>query len=150
MERIASFNINHETLKKGIYLSREDGNIKTVDLRMRAPYRDKLLSNSEMHSLEHILATVLRNGKYKNKVVYVGPMGCQTGFYCLFKDLTEIQIINEITGAFKNISESELQMPGSSKTECGNCLNLDIVKAKKVASQFYRLIKDNTKFNIYN
>ena len=84
MERIASFTVDHTTLLPGLYLSRRDGDIITFDLRFKKPNTGDLLSNSEMHSAEHLIATLLRNSAEKDAVIYFGPMGCQTGFYFLF------------------------------------------------------------------
>ena len=84
MERIASFQVDHNKLVPGLYLSRRDGKVTTFDLRFKKPNTGDLLSNAEMHSVEHIIATLLRNSPQKDAVVYFGPMGCQTGFYFLF------------------------------------------------------------------
>ena len=84
MERIASFNVDHDVLTPGLYLSRRDGDVVTFDLRFKKPNTGDLLTNSEMHSVEHVIATLLRNSASKDAVVYFGPMGCQTGFYFLF------------------------------------------------------------------
>ena len=84
MERIASFTVDHTTLLPGLYLSRQDGDIVTFDLRFKKPNTGDLLTNSEMHSAEHLIATLLRNSAEKDAVIYFGPMGCQTGFYFLF------------------------------------------------------------------
>lgn len=84
MERIASFTVDHNKLLPGLYLSRRDGDIVTLDLRFKRPNTGDLLSNSEMHSAEHLIATLLRNSPQKEAVIYFGPMGCQTGFYFLF------------------------------------------------------------------
>ena len=84
MERIASFTVDHTTLVPGLYESRRDGDIITFDLRFKKPNTGDLLSNSEMHSAEHLIATLLRNSAEKDAVIYFGPMGCQTGFYFLF------------------------------------------------------------------
>ena len=84
MERIASFNVDHTVLLPGLYLSRRDGDVITFDLRFKRPNTGDLLTNSEMHSTEHLIATLLRNSESKDAVVYFGPMGCQTGFYFLF------------------------------------------------------------------
>ena len=136
MEKITSFTINHLDHNAGIYLSRVDENVYTYDVRICKPYADELLTNAEMHSLEHLLATVLRNGEYKDKVVYVGPMGCQTGFYVLFFGVKLQEATKVITDAFKLISSYEGEMPGNSKPECGNCLNLSVDLAKSVAKTF--------------
>ena len=84
MERIASFAVDHNKLVPGLYLSRRDGDIVTLDLRFKKPNTGDLLTNSEMHSVEHLIATLLRNSAQKDAVIYFGPMGCQTGFYFLF------------------------------------------------------------------
>lgn len=84
MERIASFTVDHNVLVPGLYLSRRDGNVVTFDLRFKKPNTGDLLTNAEMHSVEHVIATLLRNSPRKDAVVYFGPMGCQTGFYFLF------------------------------------------------------------------
>lgn len=150
MQLIKSFKINHLKLKKGLYLSGESGGIITVDLRIRAPYTDPLLDSSTVHSLEHCLASLLRESKqYGDKVVYVGPMGCRTGFYCLFKDIGEQQITQEIKRAFKFLAEESYGVPGNSREECGNCLDLNAEACKKVAEEYYRVIKDKTKLDSY-
>ena len=84
MERIASFTVDHTVLTPGLYLSRRDGDAVTLDLRFKKPNTGDLLTNAEMHSVEHLIATLLRNAPEKDAVLYFGPMGCQTGFYFLF------------------------------------------------------------------
>ena len=91
MERIASFTVDHTVLVPGLYLSRRDGNVVTLDLRFKRPNTGELLSNSQMHSVEHLIATLLRNSESRDAVIYFGPMGCQTGFYFLY-DLSLIHI----------------------------------------------------------
>ena len=86
MEQIASFTIDHNRLQPGMYLARRDGDIVTLDLRFKKPNMGDLLSNSELHSTEHLVATALRNGEAKEAVIYFGPMGCQTGFFFLFDE----------------------------------------------------------------
>ena len=88
MERIASFTVNHDVLVPGLYLSRRDGDVTTFDLRFKKPNTGDLLTNAQMHSVEHIIATLLRNSPEKDAVIYFGPMGCQTGFYFLFDSRT--------------------------------------------------------------
>ena len=84
MERIASFTVDHTVLTPGLYLARQDGDAVTLDLRFKKPNTGDLLSNAEMHSVEHLIATLLRNAPERDAVLYFGPMGCQTGFYFLF------------------------------------------------------------------
>ena len=81
MNRIASFSVDHRQIAEGMYISRIDEDVVTYDLRMKKPNRGDLLSNGEMHSLEHMFATLIRNSRLGDKVIYFGPMGCQTGFY---------------------------------------------------------------------
>lgn len=136
MEKITSFTIDHLNHPAGIYLSRRDGDVYTYDVRICKPYSDPLLSNAEMHSLEHLLATVLRNGKLSEKVVYVGPMGCQTGFYVLYRDVEPNEAERDIVEAFRYVSTYGGEMPGNSKSECGYCLNLSVEAARNAASLF--------------
>ena len=96
MKKITSFTVDHTSLEPGIYVSRVDGDIVTYDLRMRKPNTDSLLSNSAMHSFEHMLATYMRNGAIGDKIIYVGPMGCQTGFYLLIRNADNNQVISVI------------------------------------------------------
>ena len=136
MEKIASFTIDHLNHPAGVHLSRVDGNIYTYDVRICKPYADPLLTNAEMHSLEHLLATVLRNGDFKSKVIYVGPMGCQTGFYVLFDGVEPEKATSIIVDAFKFIAVFEGEMPGNSAVECGNCHNLSVEAARDAANAF--------------
>ena len=133
MEKITSFTIDHLDHPAGIYLSRVDGDAYTYDVRICKPYADPLLTNAEMHSLEHLLATVLRNGKYAESVIYVGPMGCQTGFYVLYRGIEPNEAKRDVTDAFRFISTYDGEMPGNSKSECGNCLNLSVEAARRAA-----------------
>lgn len=140
MEKIESFKIDHLNHPAGIYLSRRDGDIYTYDVRICKPYADPLLDNAEMHSLEHLLATVLRNGSHGGEVIYVGPMGCQTGFYVLYRGLELTEAERDIVSAFRFISTYDGEMPGNSRVECGNCLNLSVDLARSVAKTFLERI----------
>ena len=138
MERIASFTVDHNKLVPGLYYSRRDGDIVTFDLRFKKPNTGDLLSNSEMHSVEHLIATLLRNSEDKEAVIYFGPMGCQTGFYFLFDNRLlslegAIELLKEVFTAAANF---EGEMPGKSAVECGNYVNLD-VDTGKAACKFY-------------
>ena len=95
MEKIASFTVNHNVLVPGLYLSRRDGEVSTFDLRFKKPNTGDLLTNAQLHSVEHIIATLLRNSPERDAVIYFGPMGCQTGFYFLFdsRRLTDAEAI---------------------------------------------------------
>ncbi len=136
MEKIASFTIDHLNHPAGIYLSRVDGDVYTYDVRICKPYENRLLTNGQMHSLEHMLATVLRNGFLKDKTLYVGPMGCQTGFYVLMRN-TELDEASEyIIWGFNEVMRYEGEVPGKSAAECGNYVNLSLKKAKTAAKAF--------------
>jgi len=147
--KIPSFEVNHLTLDKGLYVSRVDGNILTLDLRMRKPYCDKVLTAVQMHSLEHLLAHSLRNGENKDKVLYVGPMGCATGFYVLYKGLGEFKAVPDIINSFKNILDMN-EMPGNSKIECGDCTTLDLEVGKNLAKEYLEIIKNKNQVDKYN
>ena len=146
MERIASFTVNHDVLVPGLYLSRRDGSVTTFDLRFKKPNTGDLLTNAEMHSVEHIIATALRNSPQKDAVIYFGPMGCQTGFYFLFDSarLTDDQAIALLQQVFAQGAAWDGPMPGKSSRECGNYVNLDVDTGKAVCKFYADLIADWT------
>ena len=146
MERIASFTVDHTKLQPGLYLSRRDGDIITFDLRFKKPNTGDLLSNSEMHSAEHLIATLLRNSAEKEAVIYFGPMGCQTGFYFLFDNRLlscegAIALLQEVFAAG---AAYQGEMPGKSPAECGNYANLDLEAGRSVCRWYADLIQDWT------
>ena len=132
MDRIASFQVDHTKLQPGMYLSRRDGDITTFDLRFKKPNTGDLLSHAEMHSVEHVAATLFRNSAAKDAVIYFGPMGCQTGFYFLFdsRQLTDSQAVDLVKEVFAAGAAWEGPMPGKSAAECGNYINLDVCLAR--------------------
>lgn len=144
MKKIASFSVDHRKITEGVYISRIDGDVVTYDLRMRRPNTGDLLSNSAMHSLEHIFATIVRNSKMSDKIIYFGPMGCQTGFYLLIRNSEHAENLELIKETLKKVAEYDGDMPGASEIECGNYRNLDLNAAKKEAAMYYQKIKDNT------
>ena len=146
MERIASFTVDHTTLLPGLYLSRRDGDIITFDLRFKKPNTGDLLSNSEMHSAAHLIATLLRNSAEKDAVIYFGPMGCQTGFYFLFDNrlLSCEGAIDLLKEVFAAAADFEGEMPGKSPAECGNYINLDVEAGRRVCRFYADLIRDWT------
>lgn len=146
MERIASFQVDHNKLRPGLYLSRRDGNVITYDLRFKTPNTGDLLTNAEMHSVEHIIATLLRSSPQKDAVVYFGPMGCQTGFYFLFDGdrLTHAQAIALLRSVFSDGAAFDGEMPGKSAAECGNYRNLDTALAKAQCAYYARILADWT------
>ena len=146
MDRIASFQVDHTKLLPGMYLSRRDGEITTFDLRFKKPNTGNLLTNAEMHSVEHIIATLLRNSHAKDAVIYFGPMGCQTGFYFLFdnRKLTDAEAVDLVKEVFAAGAAWEGPMPGRSAVECGNYVNLDAALARAQCAYYSGVIRDWT------
>lgn len=144
MEKIASFTVNHNHLTRGMYTSRKDGDIVTYDLRFRLPNREMVLSNDTMHTLEHLMATVLRNSDIADKVIYFGPMGCRTGFYLLLRDVKPTDAIRVTIDAFKTVSQWSEKIPGVSEVECGNYLEHNLEAAKKEAVMMVNILKNWT------
>lgn len=142
MKKIKSFEIDHTKLEKGLYISRVDDNIITYDLRMVKPNTPPFLENDGIHTLEHLLATFLRNSEYSKNVVYVGPMGCRTGFYLLFKDLAPKIAIKLIQDALNFIANYEGDIPGNSAIECGNYIDHNLEKANAYAQEMYVILKN--------
>lgn len=144
MERIASFTVDHTVLVPGLYLSRRDGTTVTFDLRFKKPNTGDLLSNAELHSVEHVIATLLRNSPQKDAVIYFGPMGCQTGFYFLFdcEKLSNANAIRLLQRVFTAAAKFDGAMPGASARECGNYRNLDVELARRCCAYYADVIAD--------
>lgn len=149
MKKIASFMVDHRFIKEGVYISRKDGDITTYDLRMRKPNTGDLMTNSAIHSFEHMLATFARDGEMGDKIVYVGPMGCQTGFYLLVRDANDGEVIEYIKKSLLRITEYKGEIFGNSEIECGNYKNLDLAEAKAEAERYYEAIKDIKEENLF-
>lgn len=154
MEKIESFKVNHELLKRGIYVSRKDydnttGNViaTTFDIRIKEPNREPVINIAELHIIEHLGATFLRNHEiYKNETIYFGPMGCRTGFYVIFKgDLFSKDIIDVMKEMFDFISKYEGHIPGADPMSCGNYLDQNLPMAKYEATKFLNEILINIK-----
>ena len=143
MERIASFTVDHNKLTKGMYISRIDGDVVTYDIRMKKPNGGDYLENAAMHTFEHLFATYVRNTEYKDSVIYVGPMGCRTGFYLLLRDsISTAKAIKLVKDSFEFIKNFEGEIPGASKIECGNYLEHSLIGAKSVAEDMCEVLKD--------
>ena len=144
MERIASFTVDHTVLVPGLYLSRRDGTTVTFDLRFKKPNTGDLLSNAELHSVEHVIATLLRNSPQKDAVIYFGPMGCQTGFYFLFdgEKLSNANAVRLLQRVFTAAAKFDGAMPGASARECGNYRNLDVELARRCCAYYEDVIAD--------
>ena len=145
MKKIASFTVNHDTLEKGMYISRIDGDVVTYDIRMKKPNGGDYLNMSAAHTVEHLFATYARNSQYGDKIVYVGPMGCRTGFYLLTRDtLTHTQAIALVKESMAFVRDFEGEIPGNKKEECGNYLDHDLLGAKEIGGEMYSVLKDWT------
>ena len=135
MKRIASFSVNHDVLEPGLYLSRIDGDCVTYDVRMKKPNGGEYLSNGAMHTFEHLFATYARNTDYADQIIYVGPMGCRTGFYLLLRDKVSYEeAIKLVQDSMAFIASYEGKIPGTNKIECGNYLEHDPEGAKREAA----------------
>jgi S-ribosylhomocysteine lyase len=145
MEKIASFTVDHNKLQKGMYISRIDGDVVTYDIRMKKPNNNDFLSTGQMHTFEHLFATYARNTEFKDSVVYVGPMGCRTGFYFLVRNtVSHQQALDIVKNTLEFVKSFEGEIPGSTKIECGNYLDHDLKGAKTVAVDMIEILKDWT------
>ena len=145
MQKIASFQVNHDTLEKGMYISRIDGDVITYDIRMKKPNGGEYLNMSAAHTLEHLLATYLRNSEIRESVLYVGPMGCRTGFYILLRDtVLQTEAIENVKKAMAFARDFTGEIPGNKREECGNYLDHDLDGAKREAATMCDTLKNWT------
>lgn len=144
MQKIASFTVNHDVLTEGMYTSRVDGDITTYDVRMVLPNGGVYLEPAACHTFEHLFATYARNTAHKDAVIYVGPMGCLTGFYFLVRNLAPQDAIDMVRGSMAFIAAYEGEIPGASQVECGNYLLHDLDGARKIAQKMKIVLKDWT------
>ena len=144
MDKIASFTVNHLVLEPGVYVSRKDmvGTevLTTFDLRMTAPNKEPVMNTAELHTLEHLCATFLRNHKdYKDRIIYFGPMGCRTGCYLIMAgDLESKDIIRLLLEMFRFARDYDGDIPGASPVECGNYLDQNLPMAKWLADRYLK------------
>ena len=144
MKRIASFSVNHDFIKPGIYVSRIDGDITTYDLRTRTPNTGDLMDNASMHSMEHMFATFVRNSVMKERIIYFGPMGCQTGFYLLVRNADDEKVIKLIIAVLEQILAYKGEVFGATRQECGNYINLSLEKAQTEAARYLDAVRNWT------
>ncbi|KHD36563.1 S-ribosylhomocysteinase [Clostridium acetobutylicum] len=142
MQKITSFSINHLKLYKGVYVSRKDNvgehSITTFDIRMTRPNFEPVMNTADIHAIEHLGATYLRNNEvFTSKVIYFGPMGCRTGFYLLLNgDYESKDIVGLLVDMFKFIANYEGDIPGASARDCGNYLDMNLPMAKYLSNKF--------------
>ena len=144
-DRIASFSVDHDLITEGIYISRIDGDIVTYDLRTRKPNSDDYIDDCTMHSVEHMLATYLRNSEVRDNIIYFGPMGCRTGFYLLVRNLAPEKVLEEPKAALEKTISHEGEIFGATRKECGNYKCLDLASAKAECKRYLEILnnKDN-------
>ena len=148
MEKITSFTIDHIRLQPGLYVSRKDPvgaeTVTTFDLRLTSPNEEPVMNTAEMHTIEHLAATYLRNQPlWKDKVLYFGPMGCRTGFYLLLAgDYTSAQVLPLVQACFRFIRDFEGDVPGASAKDCGNYLDMNLPMAKYCAARYAQLLEN--------
>ena len=149
MKKIASFTINHDTLEKGMYISRIDGDVVTYDIRMKKPNGGDYFQMAAAHTVEHLFATYARNSAHGDKIVYVGPMGCRTGFYLLTRDtLSHQEAIALVQESMAFVRDFEGEIPGSKKEECGNYLDHDLAGAKALGKEMAAILQGWTEENL--
>ena len=142
MEKITSFTIDHNKLQPGVYVSRKDkvgdSVVTTFDLRMTSPNEEPVMNTAEVHTIEHLAATYLRNDpQYKDKTIYFGPMGCRTGFYLLLAgDYESRDIVGLMTAMFEFIRDYQDEVPGASPKDCGNYLDMNLGMANYLAKKY--------------
>ena len=144
MKQITSFTINHDYLKPGMYISRVDGDVITYDLRMKLPNNPAgdYLEDNALHTFEHLFATYVRNSADSDNIIYVGPMGCRTGFYFITRDcVSKARAIELVQETCEFIKTFEGEIPGSTRIECGNYLDHSLPKAKAYARQLAQTLE---------
>lgn len=150
MEKITSFTIDHLLLQPGLYVSRKDRvgaeTVTTFDLRLTSPNEELVMNTAEVHTMEHLAATYLRNEPaWKDKVLYFGPMGCRTGFYLLLAgNLESRDVLELVLGCFKFIRDFEGEVPGASAKDCGNYLDMNLPMAKFWGAKYAALLENIT------
>ena len=150
MEKITSFTIDHIRLQPGLYVSRKDAvgseTVTTFDLRLTSPNDEPVMNTAEVHTIEHLAATFLRNDPaWKDRVLYFGPMGCRTGFYLLLSgDLSSQDVLPLVTDCFRFIRDYRGQVPGASPKDCGNYLDMNLSMANYWADRYVSVLENIT------
>ena len=132
--------MDHDLLDEGIYVSRIDGDVTTYDMRTRIPNAGDYMDNITMHTVEHLFATYVRSSAIGERVIYFGPMGCQTGFYLLVRDARNEEILAIVKEILAKIIAHEGDVPGASRVECGNYKNLSLDAAKEECKRYLAIL----------
>ena len=147
MEKITSFTIDHIKLQPGLYVSRKDRigseTVTTFDLRLVSPNEEPVMNTAEIHTIEHLAATYLRNEpQWKERVLYFGPMGCRTGFYLLLAgDLQSRDVVELVLNCFRFIRDYRGEVPGASAKDCGNYLDMNLPMANYWGAKYAALLE---------
>ena len=144
VRRISSFSVDHDLIDAGIYVSRIDGDITTYDLRTRKPNMGDYMDNLTMHSVEHMVATYIRNSEIGADVIYFGPMGCRTGFYLLVRNADNDTVLNALKSVLHKTAFEATEMFGASRVECGNYLELSLDVAKSEAKRYLDVLNSKS------
>ena len=140
MQKIASFTVNHDNISEGLYISRIDSDIVTYDMRTRKPNMGDYMDNLTMHSVEHMFATYVRNSEKSDQIIYFGPMGCQTGFYLLVRDMLPEDVLSLIKDVLQKIINHKGEMFGNKREECGNYRNLNLEAAQIECKRYLEVL----------
>ena len=147
MEKITSFTIDHNLLQPGVYVSRKDPigseTVTTFDLRVTSPNEEPVMNTAEVHTIEHLAATFLRNDpQWKEKIIYFGPMGCRTGFYLLVAgDHSSMDVLELVKACFRFVRDFRGEVPGASAKDCGNYLDMNLPMANYWAKRYTQLLE---------
>ena len=142
IQKIQSFTVDHDKLEPGLYISRVDGTVTTYDLRTRKPNAGDYMDNLTMHSVEHLFATYIRSSSIGSKVLYFGPMGCQTGFYLLVDSTPKEQVLEAIEAVLRQIIAHTGPVFGAARKECGTYRNLNLEAAQLECRRYLQVLED--------
>lgn len=146
-KQIKSFQVDHDFIIPGMYVSRIDGDVVTYDLRTRKPNCDNYMDSVTMHTLEHMFATYIRFSEKGENIIYFGPMGCRTGFYLLVRNMTNEEVLELTKETLKQIISHEGEVFGSTRKECGNYKELDLESAKRECREYLKNLENWNDFN---
>lgn len=146
-KQIKSFQVDHDYIIPGIYVSRIDGDVVTYDLRTRKPNNNDFMDNVTMHTVEHMFASFVRFSEFGENIIYFGPMGCRTGFYLLVRNMTNEQVLSLTKDVLKKIITYEGEVFGASRKECGNYLELDLASAKEECKKYLKNLESWNDFS---
>ena len=146
-KQIKSFQVDHDFIIPGIYVSRIDGDVITYDLRTRRPNCGDYMDSVTMHTLEHMFATYIRFSEFGENIIYFGPMGCRTGFYLLVRNMTNEETLALVKKTLKEVIDHEGEVFGSTRKECGNYRELDLESAKRECREYLKNLENWNDFS---